>query len=123
MSNDAPMMACGHAASGLQGTGTDARPVCVVCSMLGDPKAATVDTDPPDLTGRTARCAYYGHAATGRQREGPCNGTWSTRDEPCRCEQPSTDGISSDGPARLAFFEHRPDQDHDRYYCGCWGWD
>jgi len=23
----------------------------------------------------------------------------------------------------LAFFRHRPDQPHDEYYCGCWGWD
>lgn len=24
---------------------------------------------------------------------------------------------------RLAFFEHCPDKEHDRYYCGCRGWD
>ncbi len=24
---------------------------------------------------------------------------------------------------RLAFFEYKPDQETDRYYCGCWGWD
>lgn len=23
----------------------------------------------------------------------------------------------------LAFFEYKPDQDEDRYYCGCYGWD
>ena len=23
----------------------------------------------------------------------------------------------------LAFFEHRPNEKHDRYYCGCYGWD
>jgi len=23
----------------------------------------------------------------------------------------------------LAFFEHRPNDKHDRYYCGCYGWD
>lgn len=23
----------------------------------------------------------------------------------------------------LAFFEHRPHRDTDRYYCGCYGWD
>lgn len=23
----------------------------------------------------------------------------------------------------LAFFEHRPNEKHDRYYCGCFGWD
>ena len=29
--------------------------------------------------------------------------------------RPSTDG--------LAFFEYRPAEEHDRYYCGCHGWD
>ena len=24
---------------------------------------------------------------------------------------------------RLAFFEHKPEQPQDRYYCGCHGWD
>jgi len=23
----------------------------------------------------------------------------------------------------LAFFKHRPDQEFDEYYCGCFGWD
>jgi hypothetical protein len=23
----------------------------------------------------------------------------------------------------LAFFEHRPNESTDKYYCGCWGWD
>ena len=23
----------------------------------------------------------------------------------------------------LWFFEHRPDEEYDLYYCGCWGWD
>ena len=23
----------------------------------------------------------------------------------------------------LAFFRHRPERDHDEYYCGCYGWD
>jgi hypothetical protein len=30
-------------------------------------------------------------------------------------ERPSSPG--------LAFFRHRPDRDHDEYYCGCYGWD
>lgn len=31
----------------------------------------------------------------------------------------------SEVPSRtsLAFFEHRPNEKHDRYYCGCYGWD
>lgn len=48
----------------------------------------------PDLEGRTARCAYF------------CS---------CDSEVPSS--------FKLAFFEHEPDLRHDRYYCGCRGWD
>lgn len=47
----------------------------------------------PDLTGRVARCGY------------------------CGTERPSTER------ARLAFFEFCGDREHDRFYCGCRGWD
>lgn len=35
-----------------------------------------------------------------------------------------TYGAHSERPSRttLAFFTHRPDEKHDRYYCGCFGW-
>lgn len=32
----------------------------------------------------------------------------------CRKERPSA--------INLAFFEHLPEHDYDRYYCGCYGW-
>ena len=32
-------------------------------------------------------------------------------------------GAEVDSSYDLAFFEHRPDQEHDGYYCGCMGWD
>ena len=109
-----PMMACGHRANA---TESDGNPACAIC--VGIPglhaDSTTIDPNPPDLTIRTARCAYYGRPARGRSREGPCNGSWAIRDQPCLCERPSTDN--------LAFFEHRPSEPHDRYYCGCWGWD
>lgn len=31
-------------------------------------------------------------------------------------------GSESDSNLNLAFFEHRPNQEFDSYYCGCWGW-
>lgn len=80
------MMTCGHAANAVV-TNTD-QPVCVICVC------ADV-ADQPDLTGRIARCSYYGGK--------------------CRSEQPSD--------TRLAFFSHSPERDHDTYYCGCYGWD
>ena len=33
----------------------------------------------------------------------------------CGRQQPSSTG--------LAFFEHLPDKQYDKYYCGCRGWD
>ena len=28
-----------------------------------------------------------------------------------------------DSKASLPFFEYRPEQEYDSFYCGCWGWD
>ena len=90
------MMACGHAANSKTPSGA---PSCAICVGI-HPGADTV-AKAPDLTGRIARCAYYGQRARISGR--------------CQSEAPS----STD----LAFFEHRPDEPHDRFYCGCWGWD
>lgn len=49
----------------------------------------------PDLTGRIARCS--------------CGKT--------------TPSDSTEQWTSLPFFEHRPDQEFDSYYCGCRGWD
>jgi hypothetical protein len=46
----------------------------------------------PDLCGRISRCAY------------------------CKKERTSGDREF------MAFFEHRPKEEFDRYYCGCRGW-
>lgn len=32
-------------------------------------------------------------------------------------------GAETQSSTELPFFEHRPDKDSDRYYCGCHGWD
>lgn len=32
-------------------------------------------------------------------------------------------GKKQQSDERLAFFEHRPGQRFDKYYCGCFGWD
>jgi hypothetical protein len=102
------MMKCGHAA---QGTDGDGNPVCVICFGIRS-GATEVDDSPPDLTGRMARCVYYGSRAEGRNME--C-GRGCKRGQPCQCERPSS--------LDLAFFEHTPDLAYDKFYCGCWGWD
>lgn len=85
-----PMMKCGHTAQGIRGA--DDAPVCVPC--LGIVDGADVVDAPPDLTGRKARCSYYGRK--------------------CQSE--------TDSRTQLAFFGHRPERETDEYYCGCWGW-
>jgi hypothetical protein len=88
-------MACGCVAQGReQGSG---KPVCVVHLCL-EPAASA-----PDLTGRRARCSYYGAASP------------HMRGRRCASEQPSS--------LELAFFVHHPDREFDEFYCGCWGWD
>ncbi len=100
-------MECGHTAQAIDGEGN---PACVIC--LGVHSGATVvDESPPDLEGRRARCSYYGRTPTGRNH----GSRTCRRGERCMCE------VDSD--PSLAFFEHKPDEDYDRYYCGCWGWD
>jgi hypothetical protein len=90
------LMKCGHSTTGKRQS--DGTPVCVIC--WPKPESAQVEDSPPDLTGRMADCSYpdgkYGSHAGGRQA-------------------PSS--------TSLPFFQHRPDQPTDLYYCGCWGWD
>ncbi len=72
-------------------------------------------TDAPDLTGRSARCAYYGKSVAffvDRMMSG-CDACRKTK--VCKCEQPSS--------LDLAFFKHEPTKPFDTYFCGCMGWD
>lgn len=97
---------CGNAANAVDSSGN---PCCAICA--GIDAGSNVIAPQPDLTGRKARCGYYGGtgAASRHKHEGPCRGGQ------CLCEM--------DSSPHLAFFEHLPDKEFDRYYCGCWGWD
>lgn len=112
----APMMKCGHAASGTcsrkDGQTYDPPiPSCVICGCI------EVDTSPPDLSGRTAECSYMGSCRDRYKRErhydvaGPDYGAFDSRG---KATAPSS--------AELPFFEHKPDAATDRFYCGCFGW-
>lgn len=92
--SDFPMMMCGHAAQGTRQE--DGKPVCVICIGI-DPNAEIVDDSPPNLDGRKAIC-HYRFGNKGEHSE-------------------------VDSSYGLAFFEHRPNEKHDMYYCGCFGWD
>lgn len=103
-----PMMKCGHAANAT----CDGKPSCAICAGL-TPDALIVDASPPDLTLRAARCHYYGHRARGF---GKCESNYGTKpNQPCDAQRPSSPG--------LPFFESRPSEEFDRFYCGCHGWD
>jgi hypothetical protein len=91
MTENNPLMKCGHAANGVH----KGHPVCVACFGIVD-GADVVDTYEPQLQGRKAQCVYGG-------KEGH-------------------PGSEVDSSTRLAFFEHRPNEATDRYYCGCFGW-
>ncbi len=137
---DTPLLECGHNAMG-RGTTPDMQYVCVIC--YPDPRSYTVVENPPDLTGRRARCTYYGktkHKNECRECIGKIN---------CECERDSD-------PSRLPFFTyrgpgsrrqrcgncgldryiHNKDEyprsrachnwtdgpDFDEFYCGCHSW-
>lgn len=103
------LMKCGHAANGIDGNGA---PICIICVGIVD-GAREIDDAPPSLSGRKARCTYYGSTPKGRLHE---SNFGCKRGESCRCE------VASDLP-HLPFFGHDPDKPHDSFYCGCWGWD
>lgn len=72
---------------------SDQAPVCVICYGIND-GADKVQISLPNLEGRKAKCAYL---------------------QPCKSEENSS--------FTLAFFEYKPNQEYDLYYCGCHGWD
>lgn len=101
------MMACGHAANGTM----NGKPVCAICIIVGDETdLACMVVETPSFEGRMARCSY---AMPGEERHSPTAGPYAGR---------SYASLTPSGPG-LAFFEHRPEQAEDRFYCGCWGWD
>lgn len=88
-----PLMKCGCAAQAVDSD--SGAPYCLTHDCT------EVEEGEVDLSGRRARCSYYG--------------TNSKYAKPCRAE--------GDSSLNLAFFEYKPDAEYDTYYCGCWGWD
>ena len=113
---DKVMMECGHEANGT----CEGKPCCVICYDGPDSPGGKIAKVVPDLTGRMARCGYYG---------GPINkpGSYHGCECPeckkryredcvvCLCEKPSSD--------KLAFFRYHPDKKFDEFYCGCCSWE
>lgn len=93
------MMKCGHAANCVmtRRDGIEYDPPLDACVICG----CTDIAETPDLTGRQAKC-FYRHMRGGQPH-------------PVTAIVPSSPD--------LALFEHKPNSEFDKYYCGCWGWD
>ena len=109
-------MKCGCVAQAVQRMpdGSE-RPACVVHDP---PDSITVAEVKPDLTGRKARCAYFGRG--GFRNHGPIYGGGKCSRQRCGCLVDSDYG--------LPFFEYAPKwaksiEGEDRFFCGCAGWD
>lgn len=94
-----PLMKCGHTAQAVQRMpdGTT-RPACVICMCT------EIAESEPDLTGRKARCSYFGRTFKHAGRTVTCHGEAGSK-------------------YSLPFFKHKADAPYDEYYCGCFGWD
>jgi hypothetical protein len=108
------MMACGCASQGVRtatkGVAHDPIPSCLIHDCI------EVATNPPDLSARLARCTYYGRRTSlnARHSRNECN-YGQDKAAVCTCEQPSS--------PKLPFFESKPSEQFDKFYCGCMGWD
>ena len=89
-----PMMKCGHTTNAETG---DNKPACAICGCT------EVSEQVIDLTGRKARCTYYGKVVNHQGRKVTCKS-------------------EADSKTSLPFFKHKPESQYDEYYCGCCGW-
>lgn len=102
------MMKCGCAAQGVMTARGGVKfdppiPSCVIHDCIEI-------AETPNLTGRIAKCAYKGCKTNSRRST-----HYGAYTEDGRSEAPSS--------LDLPFFEHRPTEPFDRFYCGCNGWD
>lgn len=101
------LMKCGHSANATVSNVVDGKdvtyPVCVICfGITHDAVIVVKEEEMPSLEGRQAKCSYDNdRTSAGRNHK--------------------DSRVQSD--TRLAFFAHKPDQEYDDYYCGCFGWD
>jgi hypothetical protein len=139
-----PMMTCGCAGQANRILKDGSRiPACIIHDCTEVAPAG------PDLTGRKARCAYYGKSTSlkARYSRNECN--YGQDKAPiCTCEQPSSSklpffeyqgaGSTEATKCKCGYYEsaHKPGMncrcrefkpqgalEFDKFYCGCQGWD
>jgi len=105
-----PMMKCGHTANAwrINKDGTKEHS-CVIC-------ACTEQAEAPKLTGRKAKCTYYGQPV-GMKNETYFPKLMTQRNGRNCC------GSIVESDMTLPFFSSHPDKEYDEFYCGCFGWD
>ena len=131
------MMKCGHAANATNG---DGKPSCAICIGLRA-GADEVDTAPPDLSGRQAKCSCGRIEQSDAKRLAffeYCGLGSRAATEICKCGYAdvahAVEGMArnvpsnrktviEDGRCKRGAFDARGPQEFDRYYCGHAGWD
>ena len=109
-------MACGCTAQAVTPS-KDNAPCCVV-HMCHE-----VAAEQPSLEGRVSRCTYN-HSKT-EERPNPEWGKPGTYGQNNNGRQWLWGNVPIETPSAtdLPFFRHCPEQEHDKHYCGCFGWD
>lgn len=128
------MLACGCRAMSTHSDEHDGLPAghpsCVVHFNDAEGRGCKV-VEAPDLSGRRARCDYYG-STTRFRNAGPIYGggdklgLCENGGKGCRCEVPSSTDLpffSYLGPGSKHHAARKGPQEFDNFFCGCAGWD
>lgn len=128
----AVMLACGCSATATHENPHDGLPANhPSCPVHYDTGLGCKVIASPDLTGRMARCDYYGTTKRWRNA-GPIHGggealgLCENGGKGCRCEVPSSTALpffNYLGPGSEHHMAKNGPQEFDRFYCGCAGWD
>lgn len=118
------MMKCGHAANATK----DDKPCCVICYGL-TPGAGEIDSSPPNLGGRQARCpscgrtqpsspnlAFYEYRGAGSEYARQCKNCGIFEIGHTR-KQAGLESTACDN-----YEPNTQGKEYDLYYCGCQGW-
>lgn len=126
MTTTPPMMKCGHAANAMRGDD----PCCAICAGSRRPGAYEIDTAPPDLVRREARCSCGAIAPSSRalaffEYRGPGMPTPQCAVGDCHfvesVHQEIVPGTGRPGVMDHAFVPRT--YEYDAWYCGHAGWD
>ena len=103
------LMKCGCVSNAINAKTNE--PVCIIHMGLTK-DAEIIDSNPPTLVNRMARCNYFGKIPSGSNHS---SNYGCKRGEHCMCQQPSS--------LDLPFFSINNTKEFDEFYCGCWGWE